>query len=76
MSYPLGKKNSEKPYRGHPPPLYVRELSFMLRFALFFSYFVASLQEQTPFQDFPPLAEKSDCSCSLSEALLEGFFHW
>ena len=43
----------------------------MLHFAPFFSYLVASLQEQTPFQDFPPLADKSDCSCSLSEASLQ-----
>lgn len=48
-------------------------LSYMLLFALFSSYLVASLQERTPIQDFPPLAEKSDCSCSLSEALL-GFY--
>ena len=50
-------------------------LSFMLHFAPFFSYLVTSLQEQTPFPDFPPLADKSDCSCSLSEASLQ-FFQW
>lgn len=44
-------------------------LSYILHFALFSSYLVASLQEQTPIQDFPP----SHCSCNLSEELL-GFF--
>lgn len=44
--------------------------SYILHFALFFNYLVASLQEQTPIQDFPP----SHCSCNLSEDRVTSFF--